>query len=941
MENLDDLCDLDKENNIIILPEEVKMTKAINSYIKTSKFYVEYLHWDNSGILDGFIDHRKNMFLLNNEYDERKSLCDKLFNIYKTHDFVWSNQSFTSISSALFRQMCGYLPESTYNINTREMLDDFYPRALQWCSTKDIPDDVVSIDISKSYPNILLNNNSPIPIYSIHDIIEPFGCKNDLRLCGEFYLDETILENYGSPIKLEAGFYSSNLVFYLVDTLNMPTSQIKYKITTKKALKPDTFKNLIKYIFDEFPESEAKRLANSFIGELGRKYNKTNIGFTCTDYDTAMCCWTRGMADGRNVTIDHYNDVFWIKEQTCKRIFSDNTSINRFVVSEAILKLLQLIEACHGKDSVLYAYNTDGIFITNPKMTFKNKKDIKFNTTKIGKAYVTDTKLTHFEKHYRENMDQNNYKTETGKGCLFNGQAGSGKTTKLCQMVMEADNPLVLSFTNKAIENVKNRLIQKGFDKNDINNICYTFDSYFCEWNNKNISDLEHKTILIEEFSMVPNKWMTRIYEAFTLFHNMIYMFGDPNQCEPVEPGSQIHVNYLLSKTVEEMCPNRETIQYIEESARYDKKTHEMLHKFLKHGKISTYFEPINIEHYRNICYLNSIRIKVNTECCERFTENKRYTTVNFKYDNKKEKYRVCVGMPIIATQNIKDKKIFNTMEFEIEDMNGNLFKVNNEWFGTGEFSESFIPSFCVTVYKYQGCDINEHYNIHDVNRMDKKQLYTALSRTTNFEYIHINNIELNHKYFDRRTPVLELMNAKLNSLYSNGKIYKVTFNDGKVYIGSTCEELETRFKWHLSNNKSQVFKNRNENPKIELIINAPSNDKKSLEKVENGYIQEYSEKYGKQLLNEKCNPLKKVKKLEYNVVIENEIQLRERIAMLDKKLTIKDDTNNKNLFFDSMIDGKRYKTMARYSKKPKEEALKQINIKKKELIDKLTIYFN
>ena len=84
--------------------------------------------------------------------------------------------------------------------------------------------------------------------------------------------------------------------------------------------------------------------------------------------------------------------------------------------------------------------------------------------------------------------------------------------------------------------------------------------------------------------------------------------------------------------------------------------------------------------------------------------------------------------MPVLATINIKDKNIFNTMEFKIEDIKENKFKINNEWFDKNVFAVSFIPSFCVTVYKYQGADINEPYNIYDVNKMDKKQLYTSLS---------------------------------------------------------------------------------------------------------------------------------------------------------------------------------------------------------------------
>ena len=116
-------------------------------------------------------------------------------------------------------------------------------------------------------------------------------------------------------------------------------------------------------------------------------------------------------------------------------------------------------------------------------------------------------------------------------------------------MVQKAKNPLVLSFTNKAVENVKNRLIKMGFDKDEANKICHTFDSYFCELSDTNvdtnIKSLNYKTIFIEEFSMIPNKWITLIYKAITTYNNSVYMFGDPNQCEPVEDGSQIKYDYL------------------------------------------------------------------------------------------------------------------------------------------------------------------------------------------------------------------------------------------------------------------------------------------------------------------------------------------------------------------------------------------------------------
>lgn len=161
-------------------------------------------------------------------------------------------------------------------------------------------------------------------------------------------------------------------------------------------------------------------------------------------------------------------------------------------------------------------------------------------------------------------------------------------------------------------------------------------------------------------------------------------MFGDPNQCEPVEGGSQINYDYLESKTVREMCPKIETLKYIGKSCRYDKQTH---------GKISTYFQPIDKKLYKNICNLNSTRIKVNTECCNQFPKGKRYVTVDFKYENKKETYKVCQNMPVLCTQNNKNKEIFNTMKFVIEEIK----MTDSRLIINGSIKRNFpIPSFLV-----------------------------------------------------------------------------------------------------------------------------------------------------------------------------------------------------------------------------------------------------
>ena len=101
-----------------------KLNRSFDRYIYRTNYFVEYLHFR----LDGFIDHRSNVFVLNDQYETRRRICDSLFDKFKTADFGLSNQSYTNMATSLFKQMCGYLPESCYDTKT-QVLDDFYPKA--------------------------------------------------------------------------------------------------------------------------------------------------------------------------------------------------------------------------------------------------------------------------------------------------------------------------------------------------------------------------------------------------------------------------------------------------------------------------------------------------------------------------------------------------------------------------------------------------------------------------------------------------------------------------------------------------------------------------------------------------------------------------------------------------------------------------------------------
>ena len=107
-------------------------------------------------------------------------------------------------------------------------------------------------------------------------------------------------------------------------------------------------------------------------------------------------------------------------------------------------------------------------------------------------------------------------------------------------------------------------------------------------------------------------------------------MLGDTNLCDPVEP-TDMFWDYFTSIPMSEMYPRRVEMKYIEEYARYDPQTRDLLTRFLKSGSIKHQFAPPK-DSYHNICYLNKTRRHVTQECCNRFTKNKEYYDIDFMY---------------------------------------------------------------------------------------------------------------------------------------------------------------------------------------------------------------------------------------------------------------------------------------------------------------------
>lgn len=297
------------------------------------------------------------------------------------------------------------------------------------------------------------------------------------------------------------------------------------------------------------------------------------------------------------------------------------------------------------EDTEIHGYNTDAVYCRNPKKDYPIKnKDDKFTTDMIGKVFEkVGESPSDIEKNYRNNIVIKDYTLEKGTGTLVAGGAGCGKTSKLIKDAQESKNPIIFSFTNKAVDNIRNTADER------LKNNIHTFDSYFNEFKSDadNIKLMDNKDVFIDEFSMVPLKWMTLIYSSFVTNNLKINLYGDTNQCNPVEGKSRLTYYCTKSPAIQDMCSVTVELEYIKGSNRYDQKTYNMLSKFLKTGQIKDQLGKY-VGSFVNVCYYNSTRIEINKMCSDAFCERKQFKKVNFSYNRKKELYKVCAGTPVI-----------------------------------------------------------------------------------------------------------------------------------------------------------------------------------------------------------------------------------------------------------------------------------------------------
>ena len=130
------------------------------------------------------------------------------------------------------------------------------------------------------------------------------------------------------------------------------------------------------------------------------------------------------------------------------------------------------------------------------------------------------------------------------------------------------------------------------------------------------------------------------------------------------------------------------------------------------------------------------------------------------------------------------------------------------------------------------------------------------------------------------------------------------------------------------------MYKSKDKNPKILLLIDSPCENKHKLEKVEKKYINQYAKKYGAKVLNKRGNEeIKEKPEIKYTFKIEKEEELKKRI---EKMVAIKNDEKNQKLEIQFRARDKTVKVFKRYTRIPLTEAMHFMKVQQKLLKQQL-----
>jgi hypothetical protein len=226
-------------------------------------------------------------------------------------------------------------------------------------------DDVLAVDIAKSYTTCLLTNKYHYPRYIASDQPERYT-GGPIISCGEYLVDAFDIPQMGG-VAFKKQLWTAGVVKWLLDKKWLDKSAIKYEYKPALMIHKDTFKKATRELKEIVPDG-FKAAVNCMIGLLGRKFHKKVNSFMCATQETAASAYIQGHLEGQDVSFHASDGLYVVTHKSKTRLKSDNTPIHRQVICNGIMAVLQMLEKYWVPgQSHLLGVKTDAIWVKYPR----------------------------------------------------------------------------------------------------------------------------------------------------------------------------------------------------------------------------------------------------------------------------------------------------------------------------------------------------------------------------------------------------------------------------------------------------------------------------------------------------------------------------------------------------------------------------------------------
>ena len=699
-------------------------------------------------------------FRFTEDYEERKRACEALRDVYPGSIFKFKNQPWLTIGQDLFDVTVGNIAR------TYDCFDEFtrHHQPVPLCQNLTEPDenvfdhdDPLALDHKKCYFT-MLKKSCVVPVFTSFDEWIPFEVDDEkrceLREGREYLVENVTVHGLNMPCQI----MSFHLVNYLIRNRHIRWDNIRFQREGKKILRTaqlEPFINALEALSeDEKLDEVIKKTVNPMIGAWNQRSRKIRSGYVTTDQQEAMGLFTLYANDNKHVTIRELEispgtPVFYMTLLEKKPLSTNLGSLWRHIVCQCNLTILRQIDRVLDVNPYgeLTGCKTDAVYFKNctelpedpggvwrqecyslPKYSFLVERNVD--------EAVAELRAKPWQVRTRDDVFGDDYSSF----CVL-GPGGSGKTQFVAEyikhLIEDGENgPFrVVSFTNSAKNTFKKRLrtVLGDLWRSSRSKITVsTIDSFLwpVEMQIRQYQPVKWPAIelvVVDEVSMVNKRHMALIRRLVYETGCSIVFAGDFNQCRPVEAEDHIVYRYESCKIFKELCQyNVVRLKASARTARGDASAIMYADYFLKYHRLHPHLEhkPIDNDLKDNVTKLNRTRRRINDKFFHGF-----------------EIGEVIIANPVDPKEReLRERGLYTSEFYTILAMNRSQVKVATDvdpdgvWFDKNRFE----PTFAVTVYRYQGKAIPRPFNILDTQSMTFEEMYTALTRATKGDDIHV-----------------------------------------------------------------------------------------------------------------------------------------------------------------------------------------------------------